>query len=304
MLGGTGMLGSMLVDELSRQVDLEVHATVRTGVAAGGGSAAIDNVGWAVLDAETATDAEIREMFEGAAWVINAIGVIKPYIDDANANQRRRALLVNGLFPYRLATAAQETGACVLQIATDCVFSGIKGAYTEHDHHDALDVYGKSKSLGEVPSASLVHLRCSIVGPEVKSHASLLDWFLGQPNGAEVKGYTDHLWNGITTLHFAKLCVGVVRSGLPIEGIHHVLPGGTVSKADLLRIFAGAFDRTDVQITPERAPVALDRTLATNDPEMNARLWSSAGYDEPPTIAAMVGELADFDLRLKGGVLT
>ena len=38
----------------------------------------------------------------------------------------------------------------VIQIATDCVFDGLKGNYTEDDKHNAIDVYGKTKSLGEV----------------------------------------------------------------------------------------------------------------------------------------------------------
>ena len=35
-------------------------------------------------------------------------------------------------------------------MSTDCVFSGLKGYYSEKDPSDADDLYGKTKYLGEV----------------------------------------------------------------------------------------------------------------------------------------------------------
>ena len=49
----------------------------------------------------------------------------------------------------------------IFQIATDCVFDGEKGNYSELDSHNARDVYGKSKSLGEVNNKNFYNLRCS-----------------------------------------------------------------------------------------------------------------------------------------------
>ena len=105
----------------------------------------------------------------------HAIGVIKPYIRDDDAAAVERALRVNGLFPHILARAAERSGCRVLQIATDCVYAGTIGNYREAAPHDALDVYGKTKSLGEVNSAAVHHLRCSIIGPNC-SAASATRW--------------------------------------------------------------------------------------------------------------------------------
>ena len=93
------------------------------------------------------------------------------------------------MLPHQLARKAESSGAKVIQIATDCVYSGKKGEYVESDEFDPLDVYGKTKSLGEVTSPGVYHLRCSIIGPEPKEHKFLLDWFLGQPKNARVNGY-------------------------------------------------------------------------------------------------------------------
>ena len=82
-----------------------------------------------------------------------------------------------------------------MQIATDCVYSGKKGSYNEDDLHDALDVYGKTKSLGEAQSPNLLNIRCSIIGPEQGKHVSLLEWFLTQEPGAKLQGFAHHHWN-------------------------------------------------------------------------------------------------------------
>lgn len=207
-------------------------------------------------------------------WVINCIGVIKPYSDDV-----LNTIIVNSVFPHVLPPNT-------IQIATDCVYSGKKGNYVESDPHDALDVYGKTKSLGE--AAHIKNLRCSIIGPEVKNHVSLLDWFLKQE---KANGYTNHLWNGITTYHFSKIIQGAVRESIELPHLQHIVPADKVTKAELLRLIAKAYKK-DIPVTDVEAPEAVDRTLATNNPELNNKLWKAAGYSKPPTIKQMITELA------------
>ncbi|MGH7238750.1 MAG: sugar nucleotide-binding protein, partial [Candidatus Saccharimonadales bacterium] len=223
-----------------------------------------------------------------------------PYIHDDDAQEVERAVRVNTLFPHLLSKAAEKTGAQIIQIATDCVFSGEKGEYTETDAHDALDVYGKTKSLGEAYFGNIHHIRCSIIGPELKSHLSLMDWFLGQPQNAELNGFSNHQWNGLTTLHYAKLCQGIIKSGINLKHIQHVIPGNIISKANLLKVFAKDFNRGDVKINVVEAPKVIDRTLATNNNELNRAIWKAAGYDKPPTIEQMVAELARYGFPNKG----
>jgi dTDP-4-dehydrorhamnose reductase len=155
-------------------------------------------------------------------------------------------------------------------------------------------VYGKTKSLGEVRSPNVNHLRCSIIGPEQKGHLSLLDWLLNQPQGAKVCGYTNHLWNGVTTLAFAKLCHGIMSKQLELSHVQHVVPLNVATKAELLSHFNYFYHRNDIQIEYVVAPVAIDRTLSTLDAKKNQELWQAAGYDEPPYIQQMIEELANY----------
>ena len=301
MLGGSGMLGAMVAEVLAQDSDLGVTATARDDLRVWRTRAPWCQ--WRSLEATACSPAELGAALAGVDWVINAIGLIKHHIRDDHAATVERAVRINALFPHVLARAAERAGCRVIQIATDCVWAGTRGGYLETDPHDALDVYGKTKSLGEVYSPAVGHLRCSIIGPEPRGHVSLMDWFLGQPRNGSVGGYTNHQWNGVTTLHFARLCHGVIREGLELPHVQHVVPGGAISKADLLGCLAREYRRQDVTITPTEAKTVIDRTLATADEALNRRLWAAAGYAQPPAVPQMVAEMARFERRLKGGEL-
>lgn len=294
VLGASGMLGSMVLDVFTRDEHFSVLCTVRKNKDALAIKKKYKNTTIKMLDAEKANKEKIARVISGYKWVINAIGIIKPYIHDDNAAETIRALRVNALFPHLLAEAATQTKSQVLQIATDCVYSGIKGSYKEKDEHDATDVYGKTKSLGEAYYKNINHIRCSIIGPEKKSHLSLLDWFLGQAKDATLNGFKNHLWNGVTTLHFAYICRGIIKNNIKIDHIQHVIPSGRITKADLLREFAKNFNRADVTINSVDAPRVIDRTLSTDNSALNKQIWQAAGYKNPPTVPKMVKELAEY----------
>lgn len=295
VLGGTGMLGSMLVDYFSRKSNLQVTATVRFDETARELGAQFPNVKWKVFDANSSDLDKAFEVINGNQWVINAIGIIKPLINDDNPFEVERAIRINSLLPHLLAKKAQEKSSKVIQIATDCVYSGDKGRYKETDPHDALDVYGKTKSLGEVYSPNVFHLRCSIIGPEPKEFKSLLEWFLGQSKNTHVNGFTNHRWNGVTTLHFAKICYGVISNDVQLFHLQHIVPSGEITKFDLLKAFSKYFNRRDVSITPFETEVPVDRTISTVNDDLNTHLWKSAGYGRPSSVPEMVEELANYN---------
>lgn len=299
VLGSSGMLGSMLVDVLSRDRELDITATVRTDQLAAAGHRRLPQVVWRVFDADRWDGISPLSLLEDQEWVINCIGITKQVIRDNDPAEVERAVRINALLPYRLGATVGRARGHMIQIATDCVYSGRRGSYTEADPHDPLDVYGKSKSLGETRQESMHHLRCSIIGPEPKDYKFLLEWFLRQPRGAEVRGFANHQWNGLTTLHFARICHGVIRNGLKLAALQHVVPSGTLTKAEMLGHFAKAYGREDIQITETEARETIDRTLVTVDPATNALLWRYAGYGIPLTVPAMILELSQFDYRFE-----
>lgn len=297
IIGASGMLGSMMTQYFSQQAGIEVIAYVRDADAARAGKATVPQAKWIVGSFEQESGKLAFPELAQCQWILNAIGITKPLIKDDNAEQIARAIMVNGMLPHQLGKFALEHGARVIQIATDCVYSGKKGHYTEKDIHDAEDVYGKTKSLGETFLSSVGHLRCSIIGPESKDFRFLLEWFVRQPKGATLKGFVNHEWNGVTTLQFAKLCHGAIKNNLPLPHLQHVVPAATISKAEMLRVFAQCYERSDIQIENIEAPTVINRTLATVDQEMNRTLWSAAGYATPPTVAQMISEVRQFGYK-------
>ena len=288
------MLGSMIVDYLSRDSQFSLTATVRTADLQERMQAVYPKVRWEIADFRGFTD---FAAFDGQQWIINAIGITKPLIRDDHAAEILNAIEINSLLPHTIGREAQRRNARVIQIATDCVYSGSKGHYTETDAHDALDVYGKTKSLGECFLPNTQHLRCSIIGPEPKDFKFLIEWFRRQPPDASVNGFTNHHWNGVTTLHFAKLCKGIIETGPALSHLQHVVPSGLVTKARMLHDFAQAYSRPDITIRDTEAKTVIDRTLDTTTPDANLALWRAAGYQQPPTVTHMILELGKYDYQ-------
>ena len=278
------MLGSAVLKEFSN-FQGELIATTRAGTSL----VAASNVKFLKFDA--ATDNLDATFSMPIDYVINCIGIIKPYINDSDPKQTETAFEINGAFPNRLEAWATKRGAKVIQIATDCVFSGKKGNYLETNEHDALDVYGKSKSLGEAKGDSMMHLRVSIIGPEVGRNSSLLEWVRNQPKNAEISGYTDHFWNGITSMHFAKIARGIIENDLFEAGVFHVLPQDSTTKCELVTLIAKYLGRSEIKVNPTATGANINRTLGTNFPAKNKGFWQAAGYDAPPTIEQMVSEV-------------
>jgi dTDP-4-dehydrorhamnose reductase len=244
-----------------------------------------------ILDVQHADVNEIKNTVKDSDYIINCIGIIKPYIHDDNPAEVERAIEVNALFPHKLS----QCGIKTIQIATDCVYDGVKGNYIETDKHNSLDVYGKTKSLGEVLSESFLNLRCSIIGPEKKNKKSLLEWFINQPTNANVKGYKNHLWNGITTFAFAKICKGIIENEIWFNGLQHIIPANAMNKSDMLKAFADAFSRKDIKIKEINTEESINRTISTLNTFKNKQLWETAGYNQIPYIESLIVEIKDYE---------
>ena len=131
-------------------------------------------------------------------------------------NQVNEAIKVNSLFPIQLSKIIKLKKNKIYQIATDCVYSGEKGNYVEMSKHDALDVYGKTKSLGEVNKKNFFNIRVSIIGKEINTKNSLVEWFLSNKKKEKIFGFTNHLWNGVTTSVFAEVLFTIIDKKINI----------------------------------------------------------------------------------------
>ena len=111
-------------------------------------------------------------------------------------------LWANSILPLSLARSLKSSHI-LIQPSTDCVFDGHNNIpYNILDTHTASDVYGWSKSLGETAISG--RLNSLIIRGTIKrynkSNKGLLAWFLNNPSSNTLNGFTNHFWNGITTL--------------------------------------------------------------------------------------------------------
>ena len=165
--------------------------------------------------------------------VINCIGVIKQL---AAAKDPLASIAINALLPHRLAQLCATVNARLIQISTDCVFNGQRGKYRESDYPDAEDLYGRTKFLGEVNYPNAITLRTSIIGHEIGSAVSLVDWFLSQP-GPTVRGYRKAVYSGLPTIELARVIRDIVIPLPPLTGLWHVA-SDPINKYELLRLLA------------------------------------------------------------------
>jgi dTDP-4-dehydrorhamnose reductase len=263
ILGASGMLGAMVFEYLNKLQKYSLGVTFNRNEI----KFIKQNSNYATqLDAREIKSEELRFILNEFQpdYIINCIGIINKYCDRSNFLEFTTALKVNSIFPHLLNDVinSMTINPLVIQIATDCVFNGKQGSYNEHSLHDDMHLYGISKSLGEVKSENFLNVRCSIIGPEVFSRLSLFEWVKSQKTF--VNGYTNHLWNGVTTLDFSAYCDKIISNSLNrnLPRTHHLVMHDSISKYSLVGLINEIFN-LQLEVVPTQTPVPVNRTLDT-----------------------------------------
>lgn len=268
VLGVTGMLGHMMFRTLFEGGRHEVWGSMR-----GDGARRFfreDMQSWLmpgvdVLDQDVlaATLLKLRPDV-----VINCVGLIKQLADAENP---LAVLPINAVLPHRLAALCGLCEARLIHVSTDCVFSGRKGAYSESDVSDAEDLYGKSKFIGELhDNPGAVTLRTSIIGHELNSNHSLVDWFLSQKVG--VKGYRKAIFSGLPTIELSRVVRDYVLPDDSLSGLYHV-SAEPIDKYSLLKLVGEVYGK-HIPIEPDDR-VCIDRSLDSS------KFSAATGYHAP-----------------------
>ncbi len=185
-------------------------------------------------------------------FVINCIGIIKQL---RASEDKIIPLEVNSLWPHRLAAICERHKVKMIHFSTDCVFSGNKGNYLENDLADARDIYGLSKLMGEVDYPHTLTLRTSIIGHELNSKVSLVDWFLSQKN--QCKGYSKAVFSGFPTIVMSRFIEKYVLNNF-FSGIYH-FSSHPINKYELLKLVAKEYEK-EIEINSSEELV-IDRSL-------------------------------------------
>lgn len=269
VFGAGGMLGHKLIQVLGNE--FEVWGTLR------GNYDQIARFGFldashCVTDVDVSDEASIRRTIDRLRpdVVINAVGVVKQL---ESSKDVVKSLTVNSIFPHRLAAMSEEFGFRLLCISTDCVFDGARGNYAEDDTPSANDLYGKSKNLGEVTTGNCLTLRTSIIGRELSSGHSLVEWFLGS-GGKNVKGFAAAIYSGFPTIVLADIIKSLITDFPGMHGLYHV-SSDPINKFDLLQLVKKKFG-LDIEINRDdqfRIDRSLDSTKFRKETGFSPETW-------------------------------
>lgn len=282
IIGSTGTLGSTLNKYLNLNGFLtqEVNSTGRSITA----QKALKH------DVTSDSIGKLENIIAECDYVINCVGIVKQKIREDEIDSMLNVIKSNSIFSLELTLLCEKLKTPLIQVGTDCVFSGNKGNYNEFSIHDPVDLYGYTKTLGESKNDFLLTLRCSFIGKELASKNGLMEWVLNQEKNAIINGFKNHFWNGLTTLHVSKLISGIIKNNNFQSGTFHIVPYEKISKLDLIRAIAKIFERSDLIIEPTDSKTSVDRTLSTIKPDFNEKVWLDAGYNRPPSINEMLKE--------------
>jgi dTDP-4-dehydrorhamnose reductase len=266
VIGGSGLLGNAVARVLSRSANLRVTCTVRgpatsARLRAAGPIEVIESV-----DALRLEDLESAFARARPAVVVNCVGATK-HVD--TGNEASAAYLANAVLPHVLSTLCATHGSRLVHVSTDCVFTGRKGMYVESDRPDAEDVYGQSKAAGEVRYRHALTIRTSIIGHEIDTDRSLIEWFMRQ---SSCRGFRRAIFSGFPTVTLARIIRDVVIPDPSLHGLYHVA-APPIDKYDLLTKVADAY-ALPVTVTPDDGFV-IDRSLD------GSRFAAATGFVSP-----------------------
>lgn len=178
-----------------------------------------------------------KEIFNDVDLIINCIGAIP---------QKTKEFDINWQIPLWL---DKNTDCNIIHPATDCEIDNSSYGVSKKQASNYIKDHCKTTKI----------IQTSIIGPELNSNYSLLEWFLSQKG--EVYGYTEAIWNGVTTLEWAKQCK-VIINNWDTTPLLTILYSNKVSKYELLVRIQELYKKTDVVIMPKN--LGKDKSLNGN----------------------------------------
>ena len=229
ILGAGGMLGHMAVRVLGQR--FQVFGTTR------GSSSSVPMLGkflrqdsW-ITGINVLNHEEVERVLDliKPDVVINCVGLVKQKMDYSSYIE---SIEINSLLPHKLFLLCQKYDSKLIQISTDCVFTCDSGVKGQADHPNAVDLYGRTKLMGEVDYGSALTLRTSIVGRQLSGQESFIEWVLSQ-SGKVANGYVNALYTGVTTYALSNVISEILSNHFSLSGLWQVA-SEPISKYELM----------------------------------------------------------------------
>jgi dTDP-4-dehydrorhamnose reductase len=158
------------------------------------------------------------------AAAINCAGVIP-----AKLKEPGDMVSTNALGPMNLSAYCSFLKIHLVHVSTDCVFSGsTEGRIDINARPDAVDLYGRTKILGEAISDRAAVVRTSFIGPD----HGLMRWLLSAPANSTVEGWLKAYWTGSSVHAVARGLVEIAESGE--TGLMHLATERVYNKCEIV----------------------------------------------------------------------
>ncbi len=201
--------------------------------------------------------------------VINCIGILNTECDQHPA----MAVYLNSYLPHFIVETLKNSSTKLIQMSTDCVFSGRSGSYTEDSIPDGETFYDRTKALGEINDVKNLTFRNSIIGPDINVNGiGLFNWFMKQTG--PLKGYSQAIWTGVSTLTLAEAMD--IATNEKLTGLYNLVNRETISKHEMLKLFNKSFKGGGIDIEPSDAVIS-NKSLVNNRQDFN---YVVPGYEE------------------------
>lgn len=167
-----------------------------------------------------------------ADFIINCIGAI---------HQKTKEFSINTDLPIWLDL---NSNCRIIHPGTDCEMDEDPYGISKKNASDYIKNQGSKTKI----------IKTSIIGTEKETAYSFMSWFLNNPDGSSVRGFSNHLWNGNTTLTWTEHCIRMIRDWESFN-TETILYSDCVSKFDMLNILNEVYSRKIEVILDERQGV-------------------------------------------------
>ncbi len=238
--GASGMLGTALIKRLSRSH--KIFATSRRKGVEG------ENIHWECFDLTAVKILERWMEKSDLDVLIHCAAIVNVDMCEENT---KLATELHFETTRVISDYLNDNNGRIIYISTDSVFDGKKqGSYDEFDLAEPINVYAKTKFLGEGPVRSIkkgLVLRTNIIGWAQGSKASFAEWVLNSLINATPLNLFDDV-------HFSPLHVDFLASVVeeiidrPVYGLYHCGSRDSITKYDFGKQMAELFQVSEAKI--------------------------------------------------------
>jgi dTDP-4-dehydrorhamnose reductase len=161
---------------------------------------------------------------------------------------------INAIATKNIAQISNDIRGKLIYISTDSVFNGELGNYNEKDFPSPINVYAKTKLIGEnyikEIGGNYVILRTNIYGWNLLNKFSLAEWIINKfEKSEEFLGFDDIYFNPLLVTNLGEVIKEICQKD--IQGLYHIGSPMKCSKYEFAKLIAKIFYFDETKIKKE-----------------------------------------------------